>query len=81
VVAGHIAPQEIASLWVPEWAFGEEAVAGDLLERDVRADDRRETRVANLERGHVVRRLILVVAEFGSGGGERSTGPGVGASK
>jgi hypothetical protein len=73
VIAGHVAPEEVASARVPERPFREEAAAGDLLEGDVGADDRGQARVSDLETRHGMGRwlevptngnAVLVVAEI-----------------
>src|SRR5262249_5350283 len=79
VVAWHVAPEQVALTRVPERALGEETAAGDLLERDVGADDRGEAGIASLKIRHAAcarvstnGNVVLAVAGFGSGGEERS---------
>src|SRR5438552_16154841 len=50
MIAGHVAPQQALARRVPERPPGEEAVARDLLELDLRAHDGGEARVAELQR-------------------------------
>src|SRR5262249_2352764 len=52
VITRHVTPEQVALARVPERSFSEETAPGDLLERDVGADDRGQARVANLEAGH-----------------------------
>jgi hypothetical protein len=74
MVARHVAPEQVATARVPERSFREQAVARDLLEGHIRANDTGQTGVSNLEARHAARQLLVVI-EFASGGEEGSTAP------
>jgi hypothetical protein len=68
MVTRHVAPEQVATARVPERSFREQAVARDLLEGHIRADDIGQAGVSKLEARHAARQLLVII-EFRSGGG------------